>query len=45
MDFILEILPKNIIGHRKEILLFVTECGDLEQCFRIEVKKGKVTNL
>ena len=45
MEFILEIMPKNIIGHSKEVLLFVTECGNLEQCLRIEVKKGKVTNL
>merc|ERR1712228_537042 len=45
MEFILEVMPKNMQSHSKEILLFITECGNLEQCLRIEVKKGKMTNL
>eukprot|EP01083_Nonionella_stella_P316658 1149290_1 len=43
MDFVLEVMPNNMSS--KEVLLFVTECGNLEQCLRIEVKKGKLTNL
>ena len=45
MEFILQVMAKNIIGHSKEVLLFVTEHGNLEQCLRIDVRKGKVTNL
>eukprot|EP00484_Ammonia_sp_Unknown_P005972 CAMPEP_0197074046 /NCGR_PEP_ID=MMETSP1384-20130603/210909_1 /TAXON_ID=29189 /ORGANISM="Ammonia sp." /LENGTH=1427 /DNA_ID=CAMNT_0042512887 /DNA_START=28 /DNA_END=4311 /DNA_ORIENTATION=- len=45
MEFILQVMPKNISGHSQEVLLFVTEGGNVEQCLRIEVRKGKVTNL
>lgn len=45
MEFVLDVFPKNIPGHSKEVLLFVTERGNLEECLRIEVKKGKVISL
>jgi len=44
-EFVLEIRTANMLTRSKEILLFVTESGTLEQCIRIEVKMGNPKQL
>ncbi|ETO13627.1 hypothetical protein RFI_23732 [Reticulomyxa filosa] len=41
----LELAVTQIEHFTKNVLLFVTESGKLEDCFQLEIRKGHITNL